>query len=150
MIVVPVYNMFVLPYADMYFQLDDFRKLAGRNAEENDSLVILVEKKDQKKTEWTEDSFYPIGVSGIVSEINPQGYVRVKTLNRINVDGITVRSDFSVGLEISKRPDIQDMDEEEQKQRFIPLRNEVLEVSSNFRWGEYTKEFMKMMDSVSS
>ena len=71
MIVVPVYNKLVAPDADVYFRRDQFRYLAGRAVPE-EKVVILVCKEEQRREDMTEDSFYPIGLSGVISEISSE------------------------------------------------------------------------------
>ncbi|MBQ9437705.1 MAG: hypothetical protein IJU50_05185, partial [Lachnospiraceae bacterium] len=63
MIVIPVYNRLIVPDADIYFQTEQFKKMAGR-AVMNEKVVILICKEETNREDMTEESFYPIGVSG--------------------------------------------------------------------------------------
>ena len=93
MIVVPVYNKLVVPDADIYFRRDQFRQLAIR-AVTDEKVVILFSREDQKREELTEDSFYPIGVSGTVKEISNEGYIVVRTNGRVNIETVSVNRDL--------------------------------------------------------
>ena len=62
MLVIPSYNKIILPDAEVYFQADQFRGVAGRCFAVGEKVVLLILKEDQTKEQWTEDSFYPIGV----------------------------------------------------------------------------------------
>ncbi|MDO4614893.1 MAG: endopeptidase La [Lachnospiraceae bacterium] len=150
MIVVPVYNQMIVPYADMYFQTDEFRQLAGKSYAIGEKVVFLILREDQKKAEWNDDSFYPIGVSGVVREINQAGYVAIKTMNRVNIDMVGVNPDRTIELTISRRLDEQDLDETESYQKLQALKQEVIDVSSGYQWGDWMKQFVEQIQSIGS
>ena len=148
MLAVPVYNKMVAPHSEIYFQMDEFRNLTKGKVVLNEKVVLLVQKSDAPRDEWTEDSFYPIGVSGIVKEISPYGYICVKTLNRVNLDMIGFDPDGSISLTISRRPDELDMDEQASYQKLQALRSEVLKVAENFEIADWFKALIERVDSI--
>ena len=65
MIVVPVYNMILTPDATLYLSTEQLRKSAGgRGVSAGEKVVLIVAK--EKDGAVGEDSFYPIGVAGVV------------------------------------------------------------------------------------
>ena len=150
MITIPVYNKLIVPYADIYFRTEDFRELAGKSHTLNEKVVILVRKEPESPEGFTEESFYPVGVTGVVSEINAQGFVRIKTMNRVNIDMVGVNPDHTLSLTISRRGDIQDMDETESYQKLQALKKEVTDISEGFQWSEWVKKFVEQIDSIES
>ena len=150
MLVVPVYNKLITPYSDIYFRTEDFQNMSGREPSPDEKVVLLVSKKQETRAEHTDESFYPIGVSGVVSEIGREGYVAVKTMNRVNVDMVYVNSNHSIDLTISRRQDIQDLDETESYQKLVALRKAVVEASENYTWGEWMKQFVGNLDTIGS
>ena len=68
MVVIPIYNLLMVPDANIYLKSDQYRHLARRYAEVNDRVVLLSCKKEEHRKDMTEDSFYPIGVTGFVKE----------------------------------------------------------------------------------
>nr|MCR5556813.1 endopeptidase La [Butyrivibrio sp.] len=88
MIVVPVYNKQLISEGNLYFQTDEFKNLGGR-AVQDEKVVLLQNKTFQKRNDMTEDNFYPIGVSGVISNISPDGYIVVKVNNRVNIDEVS-------------------------------------------------------------
>ena len=60
----------MVPDANIYLKSDQYRHLARRYAEVNDRVVLLSCKKEEHRKDMTEDSFYPIGVTGFVKEVN--------------------------------------------------------------------------------
>ncbi len=148
MLVVPVYNKLIVPYADIYFQTPDFEKLAGRGVALNEKVTLLVLKNPQTREDWTDESFYPIGVSGVVSEISQDGYIGVKTMNRVNVDSAYVNSDHTIDLTLSRRNDIQDLDETASYQKLQALKKEIVQFSEGYQWGAWVKAYAEHISSI--
>ena len=148
MITIPVYDKLILPYSDIYFRTDDLRAVSPKGQVLNEKVVILIRKNPGDKMEYTEDSFYPIGVSGVVSEINPRGFVKIKTMNRVNLDIVGVNPDNTISLTISRRADIQDLDETDSYQKLQALKEEVLELSEGYQWSGWIKTFIGRIDSI--
>ena len=51
----------------------------------------------------TEERFFPIGVTGYVNEVNPGGYVVIRTAGRVNLDIIGINPDHTIDLTVSRR-----------------------------------------------
>ena len=79
MVVIPIYNLLLVPDANIYLKADQYRHLARRYAEVNDRVVLLSCKKEQHRKDMTEDSFFPIGVTGFVNEVNPEGSISISS-----------------------------------------------------------------------
>ena len=47
MVVIPIYNLLLVPDANIYLKSDQYRHLARRYAEVNDRVVLLSCKKEQ-------------------------------------------------------------------------------------------------------
>ena len=111
MTVIPVYEKLIAPDSDVYFRRDQFRYLAG-NVGIDEKVILLVSREDQSKAERTEDSFYPIGLLGTVSEISNDGYAVVHATARVNIESVVINRDRSISLMTSRRTEIQDLDED--------------------------------------
>ena len=116
MTIVPVYNMTIIPESDSYIQTDHFVKMAGKNPEEGERIIFLFLKKDEVKQTLTEDSFYEIGVTGVIREVNENGYVVIHSTGRVKVDEVHFTSAGTIQLTITKRPDIPDLDKDYEKE----------------------------------
>ncbi len=148
MLVVPVYQKFVTPNSEIYFQKNELANRTSGKVEENEKVVLLILREDQTKEDWTEDSFYPIGISGYVKEISPYGYITIKTSNRVNVDMVDINPDQSIYLTISRRLDTHTLDEETYSQKLQALKNEVLKVSEGFEVAEWFLSLIRRVDSM--
>ena len=49
MTIVPVYNMAVVPNADLYLQTDNYTRMAGKKPEEGERVFFLVLKEETIK-----------------------------------------------------------------------------------------------------
>ena len=118
MLVAPVYNMILTPDATLYFQTEQLRKSAGdKGITVNEKIILIVAKENEKFHEMTEKSFYPIGVAGVITDIDPQGYAVVKTRYRVNLSSVEINPDHTIQLEISRRSDIDDLDKDVEKEK---------------------------------
>ena len=148
MLVVPLYNHILLPGSDIYFQAPEFRELAGRDFQSGENIVLLMTREPQERSQLTESSFYPIGVSGTVAEISPQGYVRIHTGHRVNVDEAYVNPDHTIDLTISRRPDTEDISEAEQGEKLAALKEEMIKVAARFEGGEWLQHVISSIHSL--
>ncbi len=147
MIVIPVYNRQLISKGNLYFQTDEFKNLAGR-ATQGERVVLLQSKKYQKRNEITEDNLYPIGVSGIVSEIHGDGYVVVKVSNRVDVEGISIDERHNIDLNITKRPDSEILLPEREAEVLQRLKEDVKDLASRFQYAEFFNMLVDETESV--
>ena len=114
----------------------------------NEKVVILFKKENQAREEWDDDSFYHIGISGVVKEISEYGYLCIKTMNRVNLDIVGINPDRSISLTLSKLKDIQDLDETVAYQKLQALKQTVIEVAAGFNVGDWYTDFIAHVDSI--
>ena len=149
MVVIPIYNLLLVPDANIYLKEDQYRHLARRYAEVNDRVVLLSCKKEEHRKDMTEESFYPIGVTGFVNEVNPEGYVVIRTVGRVDLDMIGINPDHTIELTVSRRPDNEDLDENVAKRHFEKLKENLKENWQGFEWGEQAMSYLEQFHSIS-
>ena len=147
MTVIPVYNKLIAPDSDVYFRRDQFRYLAG-NVNVDEKVVLLIAKKDESRAERSEDSFYPIGLTGTVAEISNDGYAVVRAGGRVNVESVVINRDRSISLMTSRRSDIRDLPDEEAEEKMRQARDAVREFSQGYQWGAAAVTFVNQMQSL--
>ena len=147
MTVIPVYNKLISPDSDIYFRRDQFRYLAG-NVGIDEKVILLLSKEDQSKADRTEESFYPIGLSGVVSEISNDGYAVVRAGGRVNIESVVINRDRSISLMTSRRMDIPDLPEEESREKLQQAKDAVKEFSKDYQWGEAVSAYVDRMESL--
>lgn len=147
MIVIPVYNKQLISEGNLYFQTDEFKNLGGR-AVQGERVVILQSKTFQKRDDITEDNFYPIGVSGVITTISSDGYVIVTVNNRVNIDEVSVDPRHNIELAISKRPDNEAPDPSREADVLRKLKEEVKDLSSRFQYAGFFNALIDNMNTV--
>ena len=147
MTVIPVYDKLIAPDSDVYFRRDQFRYLAG-NVGIDEKVILLVSKEDQTKAERTEDSFYPIGLSGTVAEISNDGYAVVRTGGRVNIESVVINRDRSISLMTSRRTDINDLSESEAQEKLRQAKDAVKKFSQDYKWGTAAAAYVERMGTM--
>ena len=148
MVVIPIYNLLLVPDANIYLKSDQYRHLARRYAEVNDRVVLLSCKKEEHRKDMTEESFFPIGVTGYVNEVNPEGYVEIRTTGRVHLDTIGINPDHTIELTISRCEEIEDLDESVERKHFERLKEDLKENWQGFEWGEQAMGYLNQFHSI--
>ena len=148
MVVIPIYNLLLVPDANIYLKSDQYRHLARRYAEVNDRVVLLSCKKEEHRKDMTEDSFFPIGVTGFVNEVNPEGYVVIRTTGRVHLDTVGINPDHTIELTISRCEEIEDLDEGVERKHFERLKEDLKENWQGFEWGEQAMGYLNQFHSI--
>ena len=149
MIVVPVYNMIVAPNATLYFQMDQLQRNAGgKGLAVGEKVVLIVAKEKTASAKVAEESFYPIGVAGVITEFNRQGYAAVRTQYRVNLENVQANPDRTIQIAMSRRRDEEDLDETEASEKLKALKKEMRKYSSGFQWADTAEYFIAQIDSI--
>ena len=149
MIVVPVYDMILTPNATLYLSLEQLRRNAGgKGVAVNEKVVLLVARENGSFADLNEDSFYPIGIAGIVNELNQQGYVTVRTQYRVNVENISVNPDRTIRLTMSRRPEIEDLDAALEAEKLKSLKEEMKHFASGLNFGDSAQYIVDQIDTL--
>ena len=149
MLVVPVHNMILAPDATLYFQVEDLRKSSGgKGFTVNEKVVLIVAKEKDFLADMSGDSFYPIGLVGTITELNRQGYAAIKTRYRVNLTDVHINPDKTIELAISRRQEIDDLDETVEKEKLKGLVSEMRKFSAGFQWADTADYFIDQVDTI--
>ncbi len=149
MIVVPTYNMILASEATLFYPIEQLRRSAGENGVTlNEKVIMIVVKENKSFAALTEDDFYPIGVAGIITELNQQGYAVIRTQYRVNLEDIRIYPDHTIRLMTSRRKDIEDLDSAEEKEKLKALIREMRSYSAGLKWAESAEYFINQVDSL--
>ena len=151
MLVVPVYNTLLIPDTTVYCQKEQLRRNTGDKGITLDQKVILIVAKNNIKAgEMKEEDFYPIGISGVITHLDSQGYVAIRTRHRVHLDSVGINEDHSIDLTLSRRNDIEDLDETVAQTKLDSMIKEMRAFSSGFQWADMAEQYFSQIDSVSS
>lgn len=149
MLVVPVYNMILTPDATVIFPMDQLKRSAGsRGIAVSEKVILIVAKENEDYRSLNEDSFYPIGVAGTITEINQQGFAAIKTQYRVDIESVGVNPDHTFQLTISRRSEIDDLDSAVEAEKLKALKQEMLDFASGFEWAASAEFYVRGLRTV--
>lgn len=142
MLVIPVYKNLILPEATVYILKDEISEKHLSDLKEGEKVILLSLKKSESEETMTPESFYSIGVSGVVTKSQFEGYVSIATDNRVNIDDIYISDTYDIELSISKRKDIIDYEEQDYSKRLKSVKAAIIEYAKQFQWGQMLAVYM--------
>ncbi len=149
MIVVPTYNMILSAEANIFFPLDQLRRSAGAGGIAiGEKVIMLVARENKSFTALEESDFYPIGVTGSITELNQQGYAVIHTQYRVNVEDVRIYPDHTIRVMSSRRKDVDDLDRGLEQEKLQALIREMREYASGLQWKESAEYFINQVDSI--
>lgn len=141
MAIIPIYNRIVVPGANVYFKTDNFKKITGKLPRENEKLTLIVAKDEKGRQEPKNDSFYPIGINGIITDVSSEGYFTAHMENRVDILELEVHPDGNMELTVARRRDIDDMDHAEEISRINAVKEEMVRFSEQYQWGAMIRAY---------
>ena len=132
MITISYYNALSLPDVSCYFQLDYLRGRSDQPVNVGDKVLFLMVKSQKKEDEITAEDVYPIATRGTVESIEGE-WALLRTTSRVNLVAIQ-RDGDAFHVEMRTRPEINDLDMEEQNRRFRKMREDMLATLEGTQW----------------
>lgn len=148
MIVLPIYDMLLLPGVIFYFKKDVLSFMPVKEFKEDDDVLFLVQKTDKKKTELTPEDFYDRGLAGKIENVDDEGNVSIRVTDRVAVEDIEGR-DGIFTADASICPVIDDLSEEEKKRMYTETKRSLLQFVQGFQWGVVARSFIQHWHTLS-
>lgn len=141
MITIPVYELLLLPEVTFFFKKDMFPE--GRIKEQNigEEILFVLQKKEIAPEEISMENIFPVGVMGIIENIDEEGSVKITTRKRVQVTHVEY-TDSMVQAEAVDLPDIQDISPEEEKEKFDKIKKELMDFAKGFQWGVWVRSMI--------
>lgn len=144
---VPVYNLILLPNVTFFFKKEVYENTPNADIQQGDEILFLLMKEPKLKQEVCTEDFYPIGMTGIVEKIDEEGSLQVRTRNRVTVSHVELE-DGALQAEAVKRPETEDLTEEERKEIFERVREEYIHFLQRFPWGVLARGYIMNWKSM--
>lgn len=141
MIAIPFYNLIVVPGVHFYFNQEYYHNLTNEEPIVGENVVFLLTKDDQDRHHLTEESFYPIGVTGKIDQIDDDGNVSIVTHDCVDLLNLQVE-DGNILLEMAERTEIDDVDLSERQEHFVALRAALLDYVQKYPWGIVARNYI--------
>lgn len=148
MITIPVHDLLLLPGVMFYFKKDMFpdRRITAEDVGED--ILFMMLKEEKKASELQPDDFYPIGVSGKIEGIDDEGNVRVQAKERVELFDIEITPE-GVTADASICAEIDDLPEQEEKEHFGKVKEDLLNFAKEFSWGMWARGMILRWKSLS-
>ena len=147
--VVPVYNMMILPNSHIYFQIDNFRTLAGKTVEEGDKILLAVLHKNEVNTgALHKEEVHSIGLEGRIKEISKDGYAVVVSGNRVQIDALSQVKGEPLLLETTPIYDVNDVNQEEADRKLKEIKEELKGLAERFHAGKVMASMIEQHKSI--
>ena len=147
MTVLPVYNILLVPHSRLYLRTSLYRDMTGRDPETGEKVTMLVAREAGRRG-LTQESFYPIGLGGVVDEVNENGYVVIAAGSRVDVESVHNVSPDKIELIASRREDTDALSPEEDRRRAEAVKAALREFSAKIPWGETARAYIDQWDTL--
>ena len=149
MAILPVYNIVTVPDSNIYFRTDYYKMMTDKIPAVGEKITMVVLKEDLSRSAFTEDSFYPIGINGFITEVHDEGYAVARMDYRVNISEISIFPDHTIGLFAERRSDLYDLDKEFEEKRLLRIKEHMIKFSSQYQWGSMAHAYVSRWNSVS-
>ena len=139
MLVIPVYDLALLPGASLYLKKEYYEELAGKKAEQGASVIFLMLKQHKQRPDIKPEDIYPIAVTGVVESVDEDGTVNVRALARVRLSQADLEANLVQFVECTE---IQDLTPAEIEERFKRVRGAMLKFSNQFQWGVIARQYI--------
>ena len=147
MIIIPCYDLVIVPGVTYFFQKDMVEKMIRENPQEGEEVLFLMLKEDKAREEMLPEDFYPVGVKGIVDGKGQEGSTGIRTDRRIQIREIEiVDGEFQVSY--AEKPDIEDVPEEKKKEALKQVKEEMLRFVQGYQWGVMARSYILHWNSL--
>ncbi len=147
MIIIPTYNKQLVADGKLYLQSDEYNSSSDKIVL-GEKVILFQTKYSQKRDELSEDNYYPIAVSGLISDIIQDGYIIVDIKNRVHIDEFCVDANHNINLTISKLSNSKEIDREDEEKRLQKLKEEAKELTSRFNYSTFFNAIIDKMTSI--
>lgn len=86
MVMLPIYNIIVLPGSKLWLQTSIYKEFSGKEPVSGERIAFLAQKEEKPKNELTEENFQPIGLMGVISEIS--NFTPLRVLSALILDDL--------------------------------------------------------------
>lgn len=141
MLVIPIYDMILLPDITFYFKKEFFEGISTGELAAGQDIVFLMQKEGKSRSELAADDFYPVGVVGKVEKPDEEGNISIHVTDRVRATEIRVEEE---GIFAATEPlvEVVDLAEDEEKERFDRLKGSLLAFAQNYQWGIWARGYI--------
>ena len=148
MAVLPVFNIITIPDSNIYIRTEYYRLMTDKVPATGEMVTMIILKEDLSRRDLKEDSFYPIGLKGFITEVHDEGFIVAHMDYRVDISEVSILPDHTVSLFAERRPDIDDQDSSFEEERLKRVKEDMIRVAGNFQWGSMIHTYVSRQQSL--
>lgn len=141
MMIIPIYDLLMLPAVTFFFKKDILPENYISSEHTGEEILFLMQKTDKERENLTPEDFFSVGITGKIDSIDEEGNVRIRTRERVDISEVEVTEE-ELHACATIRAEIQDISEEEEKEKFDKVKKELMRFVQGFPWGMWARGFI--------
>ena len=142
MLVLPVYDLLLLPGVTFNFKKDVLERMQVEKVEKGEEILFLIQKEEKKREDLIVDDFQEKGLVGTVENVDDEGNISIRVHNRVDVSDIEI-TDGAFTADAAICSEIADLPEEEEKEIYKEAKKSLIQFVSGFQWGVWARAFIQ-------
>ncbi len=147
MTVLPMYNMLLVPHTAMALRTKVFRTIAGHEPEAGERLTMIAARSEGLGGGFDSDSFYPIGLTGEIETVDPDGILLIRTGDRMDLESVHVNGE-RIDLIMSRREEADDLSPAEDLRRAEAVKAALREFSKDSPWASAAESYLSRWNTL--
>ncbi len=147
MLVLPVYDLLLLPGVTFNFKKDVLERMQVEKVEKGEEILFLIQKEEKKREDLTVDDFQEKGLVGTVENVDDEGNISIRVHNRVDVSDIAI-TDGALTADAAICSEVADLPEEEEKEIYKEAKKSLIQFVSGFQWGVWARAFIQHWNNM--
>lgn len=142
MLVLPVYDLLLLPGVTFYFKKDILDRMQVEKVEKGEEILFLIQKSEKRWEDLTVDDFQNKGLVGTVENIDDDGNLSIRIHDRVEISDVELQNgEFMADAAICS--ECTDLPEEEEKAIYKETKDSLVQFVNGFPWGVWARAFIQ-------
>ena len=147
MLVLPVYDLLLLPGVTFYFKKDILDRMQVEKVEKGEEILFLIQKSEKRREDLTVDDFQSKGLVGTVENIDDDGNLSIRIHDRVEISDVELQDgEFMADAAICS--EIADLPEEEEKAIYKETKDSLVQFVNGFPWGVWARAFIQHWNTM--
>lgn len=147
MLVLPVYDLLLLPGVTFYFKKDILDRMQVEKVEKGEEILFLIQKSEKRREDLTVDDFQNKGLAGTVENIDDDGNLSIRIHDRVEISDVELQNgEFMADAAICS--ECTDLPEEEEKAIYKETKDSLVQFVNGFPWGVWARAFIQHWNTM--
>lgn len=147
MLVLPVYDLLLLPGVTFYFKKDILDRMQVEKVEKGEEILFLIQKSEKRREDLAVDDFQNKGLVGTVENIDDDGNLRIRIHDRVEISDVELQNgEFMADAAICS--ECTDLPEEEEKAIYKETKDSLVQFVNGFPWGVWARAFIQHWNTM--